>query len=124
MMEPVTLADGWSGLIALIGGLMVLISFVSTIRTWMSSEARKNAKDVAELRETYQGLNARVTAAEDAIKAMPGRDDMHRLEIMMTDMSGDMKAVRATMRGMSDSMTAISTAVSRHEDHLLNKGAS
>jgi uncharacterized protein DUF2730 len=64
----------------------------------------------------------RIHTLEQSFKEMPKKDDMHQLELTLKEISGDMKALRATMRGMSESMTRTEHIVGRHEDHLLNKG--
>ncbi|WP_158971972.1 DUF2730 family protein [Chachezhania sediminis] len=60
----------------------------------------------------------RLQAVEQAIQTMPGKDDMHRLELHLSEMSGDMKAMSATMMAMAESQTRTERIVSRHEDHL------
>jgi len=64
----------------------------------------------------------RIQALEQSVKDMPDKDDMHQLELTLKEIGGDMKAVRATMRGMSESMTRTEHIVGRHEDHLLERG--
>jgi len=66
--------------------------------------------------------DARIGRLEQAVQTMPGKDDTHRLEMMLVEMAGDMKAIRATMRGMSESLSRTEGIVGRHEDHLREKG--
>ena len=60
----------------------------------------------------------RIAALEQTVQALPGKDELHNLEMMLSDMGGDMKAMRATMRGMSESLSRTENIVTRHEDHL------
>lgn len=60
----------------------------------------------------------RLSTLEMTVNSMPGKDDMHNLEMLLSEMGGDMKAMRATMKGMSESLTRTESIVSRHEDHL------
>jgi hypothetical protein len=53
---------------------------------------------------------------------MPAKDDMHQLQISLTSMAGDMRELRAVIRGNNDVMVRLETIVTRHEDHLLSGG--
>ncbi|MBL4751471.1 MAG: DUF2730 family protein [Amylibacter sp.] len=63
----------------------------------------------------------RIQALEQSVNDLPGKDDMHQLELTLKEIGGDMKAIRATMRGMSESMTRTERIVGRHEEHLLER---
>ncbi|WP_157946779.1 DUF2730 family protein [Thalassobius sp. I31.1] len=85
-------------------------------------------KDVEERFEKgrliFAEHEARITALETAQNNMPKNTDLHRLELTLSEIGGDMKAVRATMRGMSESMARTEAIVNRHETHLLDGGKS
>ncbi|HHK74841.1 MAG TPA: DUF2730 family protein [Rhizobiales bacterium] len=65
-------------------------------------------------------LDKRVQAVEQSIAVMPGKDDIHRLEMALSEIAGDIKAMRATTRATNDAMARIDRVVNRHEDHLLD----
>ena len=67
-------------------------------------------------------IESRLQDVEKDIKAMPGKDDMHRLEMALSEIAGDIKAMRVTTRSTNDAMDRIDRVVSRHEDHLLDGG--
>ena len=50
---------------------------------------------------------------------LPGRDDLHGLEIAMTQISGQLSVISEAMNGQREIMKRLETIVSRHEDHLL-----
>lgn len=60
----------------------------------------------------------RIAWLEQTIQSMPGKDDTHRLEILLAEMAGDMKAMRTAMDGMRSSLQRTEDIVGRHEDHL------
>jgi hypothetical protein len=60
-----------------------------------------------------------IAALQQSLAALPGKDDMHRLQLMLSEMAGDMKATRATMRAMNESLTRQERITGRHEKHLL-----
>ncbi|MEP1613398.1 MAG: DUF2730 family protein [Roseobacter sp.] len=98
--------------------VMSLCSFIGLYIVSRRKDVDKRFKDV-ELR--VDGVDHRLTTAEQTISTLPGKEDTHRLEMMLAEMGGDMKAMRATMRGMSESLTRTESIVVRHEDHLRGK---
>ena len=68
--------------------------------------------------DRMDGHNLRLQALETTIQMMPDKDDQHRLQLTMTEMAGDMKAMRATMRGLADSQSRLEGIVGRHEDYM------
>ena len=61
----------------------------------------------------------RLQALEQTVQGMPGKDDMHRLELQLSEIAGDMKGMSATMLGMSQSMARTEKIVGRHDEHLM-----
>ncbi len=108
----------FQNLIVWVSGLIAIISLISTIWSFVSSGSRSNAKKINEHDQSIAAVKLRLQSLETEIKAKPAVNDMHRLEVMLAEMGGDMKAMRATMKGMSESMTRIDNVVGRHEEHL------
>lgn len=75
-------------------------------------------------RKTFADHELRIAALETAQLNMPKNTDLHRLELTLSEIGGDMKALRATMRGMSESMARTEAIVNRHEAHLIEGGKS
>ncbi|MDK3072749.1 DUF2730 family protein [Sedimentitalea sp. JM2-8] len=55
---------------------------------------------------------------QHAVDAMPAKDEVHRLEMLLVEMGGDMKAMRVNMKSVADSQSRLENIVGRHEDHL------
>lgn len=98
------------------GGFM--LSIAAMIYAWFMSRRKDVDERIGEVAKAHAELEGRVAKIENLITAMPGKDDMHRLEMTLMDMGGDMKAMRATMKAMSESLSRTEGIVSRHEDHL------
>ena len=60
----------------------------------------------------------KILTLQSTVNNMPGKDEMHQLQLMMTEMAGDMKAVREGMRGLRDGQARQESILGRHEDHL------
>ena len=63
----------------------------------------------------------RLTGMEAALRQMPAREDLHRMEVSVTAMAGELKTVSAHLSGQRDIMTRLEAVVGRHEDHLLKR---
>jgi hypothetical protein len=53
---------------------------------------------------------------------MPGKDDMHGLQLELVKQTGAMNEMRAVMAGNAKIMERLEIIVSRHEAHLLDGG--
>lgn len=63
--------------------------------------------------------DGRIASVEQAVKNLPDKDDVHRLQLGLTEMIGEMKAMGATMDGNAKIMGRLEIIVTRHDDHLL-----
>lgn len=66
--------------------------------------------------------DGRIASLEQAIQAMPGKDDMHSLQLELVKQTGALAEMRAVMEGNQKIMARLENIVSRHEDHLLDGG--
>ncbi|MDH1007410.1 DUF2730 domain-containing protein [Pseudomonas nicosulfuronedens] len=80
-----------------------LVVTVLAIYTWLTNRQAASAKELLELR-------TRIVALEEHVRHMPDHT-------AITELLGDMKAVRAQLDGMQ----AISRAVDRINDYLLRE---
>ncbi|SMH35952.1 DUF2730 family protein [Maritimibacter sp. HL-12] len=64
----------------------------------------------------------RLQSLEQSVHNMPGREDLHRVEMLMAEMGGNMKEIRAVMEGNGAIMARLEQVVTRHEEHLLDGG--
>lgn len=103
--------------------LSQLLTFGLTVWNLMASGSRANASSIKANRAVIDHHALRLGALEQALADTPGRKDMHDLHLALSEMRGDLKEMRATMRGNNEVMRRLETIVSRHEDHLLD-GAS
>jgi len=61
----------------------------------------------------------RIAGLEQSVKAMPSREDVHKIELSMERLNGTMGRMEAVLEGNQQIMTRLESIVSRHEDHLL-----
>lgn len=106
------------GPLAWIGALMILINFGAAIWNIFSGPAKAAQKKVEDLRGEVSAHEARIQRLEQTLQAMPSKDNFHELQIAMTNMSGEMRVMRAVMEGNSAIMSRLEAVVTRHDEHL------
>ena len=84
-----------------------------------SGPSKRNAAKLEEHGKAIDSHGQRLSVMEQAQKAMPSRDDVHRMALTMTEMQGDIKAMRVEVEGNMAIMERLEAIVSRHENHLL-----
>lgn len=64
--------------------------------------------------------DARLASMEQTLRGLPAKQDMHDLQISITELKGDLKTMSAIIDGRNRLMERLETIVERHEDHLLD----
>jgi len=83
-----------------------LITGGVAIYAWIANRQAANAKEVEELR-------GRVIALEEQMRHLPDQS-------LVTDLSGDLKAVRAELQGVRETIAPLVRSVDRINDYLLS----
>ncbi|MEP1522087.1 MULTISPECIES: DUF2730 family protein [Ascidiaceihabitans] len=107
-------ADTWTKVfsLALSVGAMVFAWF-ATRSKHVDGQFKAGSKRMTE-------IETRVSAVEQQMNAMPSQQDFHRLELTLSEIGGDIKAMRAERGATNEAIARIERVVSRHEDHLLD----
>lgn len=106
--------------------ILLLLSLVLSIGAVFYAWFANRRKDID--RRFYEGSkrmdrhDLRLQAVEQDVKALPGSTELHSVELKLSEISGDMKAISASMVGMHESLKRTENIVSRHEDHLRGNG--
>lgn len=99
----------------------VIVTVVIAVIGW--SKARWSALDKrhADLSDRLDRHDSRITAAEQTLKGMPAKDDVHAIRIELTEMRGDLRAMKASMDGQQAILTRVESVVDRQENHLMGR---
>ena len=104
----------------------ITVSLVMSVAVMVFTWFRTRRQDVDERfkagSDRMRAMEAQLAALQQTVDAMPGKDDLHRIELHMERMTGEMKAMSASQRGTNDILRRLESIVSRHEDHLLENG--
>ena len=110
--------DTW---IKLLTFIMAAGAAVYTFYATRSTEVDKRFKAGSD---RMNDLEKRIATTEQHVATSPGTSDFHRLELAMTEIGGDLKAMRAERKASNDTLTRMERVLNRHEDHLLEGGKS
>lgn len=83
-------------------------------------------REIAQTAEALTKQDARIAVVErqvgsiqQTVDHLPGKSEIHQLEITLTRISGQMDTMSEAMSGQREIMARLEAIVSRHEDHLL-----
>lgn len=97
---------------------------VAIWRTRQSEFDKRFEKGSARMDQLTAALNdhdRRIARTEQTVDGMPSREDLHRIDLHMTQMAGTLQRMEAVMEGNAKVVSRLELIVSRHEDHLLKK---
>lgn len=99
--------------------LPLIVSVATLIFAWFRtrrSAVDERFKSGADRMDRHE---SRLQTLEQTVKSMPGREDVHKIELALERVSGTMGRMEAVMEGNQQIMSRLEIIVSRHEDHLL-----
>lgn len=99
--------------------IAAFLALVTSIWAIVSAPAKKNAERLEDHGRRLDEATMRIGVLEQAQRTLPNKEDVHQLELQLSDLTGEMKAMRATMEGRNELMSRLETIVTRHEEHLL-----
>lgn len=99
----------------------VIVTVLLAIIGWLQMRWGGLTKRVDDQAHRIEGHAERLTGVEVALRQLPAREDLHRMELSVSTMAGEMRTIAAHMAGQRDLMSRMEAVVARHEDHLLTK---
>jgi len=97
----------------------LILPILAGVYTW----AATRNKDLRARFEALAGRSARqegrLIALEAAIHAKPGVDDVHKLQLNLAHIGGEMREIRVMLQGQIEMQRRLDAILTRHEDHLL-----
>ncbi len=113
-MSTITLNDVWAWwpLITTLGGggMAYLL--------WRFRGEFATKADLAALASDSAQTGRRIEKIERDLQHLPSKEDIHRLQLAITEMNGKLNEIRAESRGDRDLLTRVEAALTRHEDIL------
>lgn len=102
--------------------LSTLINFGTVVWNIFSGPSKKNGARLDAMASTLLSLEQRVSAGEQLQRTLPSKDDIHKLELSMERLKGEMKTLSQILAGQAQITERMEAILNRHEDHLLQSG--
>ena len=100
--------------------LTTLMNFLTNVWTIFSGPSKRNAEALADLGKTLQRLETRLQSVEVKQSSQPTSEAIHKMELSMENMRGEMSRISEAMNGQAQIMGRMESMIARHEDHLLD----
>ena len=111
----------WVGAVAAWASVMLM--FVNLLGLWLMTRSRASKEELAqrdslhaELASTVAGLDKRTAVMEEAMKHIPTQEDLSQLNVSVSKIQGSLES-------FTIATTAMSAALDRIQQFLLNGGA-
>lgn len=80
----------------------MLITISTAVWSWLTAGSRKNEKQITALNDVISDQAKRLDKLENEIKNLPSTDAVHRMEISLEQMRGDMRVLTTSVEPMKD----------------------
>ncbi|KJS43366.1 MAG: hypothetical protein VR71_10650 [Roseovarius sp. BRH_c41] len=100
----------------------VILPVIVAIYTFIATRRKDLDQRLEAGHERMDRHEARISRLEQSVQNMPGKDDMHSLQLELVRQTGSMEKMAAVMEGNAMITARLEAIVSRHEQHLLNGG--
>lgn len=104
-----------SNLLALV---TLTVSLATALYSWLANRRTDVDEKFKDGSKRMAGLELRVQKVEHEISTTPRKDDMHALHLLLSEQSGELKAIRTSLRALNESTSQLAHSVTRHEDYL------
>ena len=80
----------------------MLITISPAVWSWLTAGSRKNEKQILALNDVISDQAKRLDKMENEIKNLPSQDAVHRIEISLERMGGDMRVLTTSVEPMKE----------------------
>lgn len=102
--------------------LSLVFSGITLAIAWHRTRRRDLEDRLKSGTERMDRHDQRIFALEQSVHAMPGKEDIHQLQLELVKQTGSLAEMRAVMAGNAKIMERLGVIVERHEQHLLDGG--
>lgn len=101
-------------IILVVGGLLTLLNFGTAAWMILSGPTRK-LRDIAEVAEQQRTeLSTRVRVLEEVVHGMPSVLDLHKIELSLARMEGELKTMGAQLSPVADIAKRMQETLMQH----------
>lgn len=85
----------------------MLITIGTAIWSWLTAGSRKNEKKIEQQAELIAEQSKRLDHLENEVKNLPSSEAVHRMELSLEQMRGDMRVLTTSVQPMKELVTHI-----------------
>lgn len=100
----------------------VVLPLLVALYTFVATRRKDLDRKLEEGRARMDRHAGRIDRIEQTLQSMPGKDDMHSLQLELIKQTGAMEKMAAVMEGNAKITERLEIIVTRHEQHLLDGG--
>lgn len=97
----------------------VIVTIALAVIGWFRMRHAAIDKSIKDCGARLDRHDVRIMAAEQTLKGMPGKDEMHALGLAISDLKGSIQTMGASVEGQRQILMRVENTVSRQEDHLM-----
>ena len=90
-----------------------LIAIGAAVYAWITAKSKTNSESIGNLAKSVSDLTRRVDHVEDEVGHLPDRDSVHKMELSISEIRGEIGKMTA-------SFEAVERTAHRIENYLLN----
>lgn len=98
----------WLSLVSLV------LAVGGIIYTWITARAKNNSSEILAIKEAQKHHDRRIQNIESELKHLPGKDEVHKLNIAVTEMRG-------TISTIGNQISTANLSMARIENYILQK---
>lgn len=84
-----------------LGAIAMAISIAGCIYSWLTARAKGNSRHLKQVDENLKSHDRRIQKLENTIEHLPSKDSQHALELAMSEMNGELKAMAANVETLT-----------------------
>lgn len=98
-----------------------ILAVVFAVVGWVQMGRKAVAERIANVADRLDRHEHRLTALEQTVMGLPGKESIHELKISLESLRGDMKEIRTVQIAANEQSRRQEVVMQRVEQHLLEK---
>lgn len=98
------------------------LSIINIVYTWWRTRDQNVESRFRAGSERMDRIDGRLASVEQTLRNLPAKDDLHRVELALGDVRGEMREIRASIAASTEHGKRQDLVLSRLENYLLEHG--
>ncbi|WP_282094330.1 DUF2730 family protein [Epibacterium ulvae] len=94
------------------------LSLIAMVYAWFATRRKDLDKRLHDGSKRMDQHDLDIQSLKQSLESLPARQEFHELQILMTELGGDMKAILEQLKSVGDSQRRMEKTVGAHETYL------